>query len=306
MMARAGLVVPDLPPQSISVNGVRRTFVAARGPGPGAPLLLVLHGAGGTGLGTAALSGLAGRGPAAGCAVAFPDGFLHVWNDRRNAPMLARRERIDDVAFLQALVTHLRPGSGADAGPVFAVGMSNGGFLAEHVARNGLLDLAGVVLVASSATMTSREARPVPAPVRPLRFLAFHGTADPLVAYGGGPIGPLGRLAQRRPGWAGRGVTAPIEQVAADWARLALGHSPAAPHIVPVTGAPGEFVVERLSWRAPHGSASAPSAELYRIIGGGHTWPGGAQYLPSRIVGPAVQGLDATGILLDFVRGSVT
>ena len=183
--------------------------------------------------------------------------------------------------------------------------MSNGGFLAEHVARNGLLDLAGVVLVASSATMTSRETRPVPAPVRPLRFLAFHGTADPLVAYGGGPIGPLGRLSQRRPGWAGRGVTAPIEQVAADWARLALGHSPAAPHVVPVTGAPGEFAVERLSWPAPHGSASAPSAELYRIIGGGHTWPGGAQYLPSRIVGPAVQGLDATGILLDFVRRSV-
>ena len=52
MMARAGLVVPDLAPQSITVNGVRRTFVAVPGPGPGAPLLLVLHGAGGTGLGT--------------------------------------------------------------------------------------------------------------------------------------------------------------------------------------------------------------------------------------------------------------
>ena len=35
---------------------------------------------------------------------------------------------------------------------VYAIGMSNGGFLAEHVARHGLLDLDGVVLVASSAT----------------------------------------------------------------------------------------------------------------------------------------------------------
>ena len=141
MMARAGLVVPDLAPQSITVNGMRRSFVAAPGPDPDAPLLLVLHGAGGTGLGTAALSGLAERGPAAGCAVAFPDGFLHVWNDRRHAPVLARRERIDDVAFLQALVEHLRPG-GTGGRTVYAIGMSNGGFLAEHVARHGLLDLA--------------------------------------------------------------------------------------------------------------------------------------------------------------------
>ena len=190
MMARAGLVAPDLVPQSITVGGVRRSFVAAPGPDPEAPLLLVLHGAGGTGLGTAALSGLSERGPAAGCAVAFPDGFGHVWNDRRHAPVLARRERIDDVAFLQALVEHLRPG-GNGGRTVYAVGMSNGGFLAEHVARHGLLDLDGVVLVASSATEASRQDRAGPAPLRPLRFLAFHGTADPLVAYGGGPIGPL-------------------------------------------------------------------------------------------------------------------
>ncbi len=126
MMARAGLVAPELAPQSIDVGGMRRSFVAVPGPGPDVPLLLVLHGAGGTGLGTAALSGLAERGPAAGCAVAFPDGFLHVWNDRRHAPFLARREGIDDVAFLQALVEHLRPG-GPVAAPCTPSGCPTGG-----------------------------------------------------------------------------------------------------------------------------------------------------------------------------------
>ncbi len=298
MMARAGLVVPDLGPQSITVDGVRRSFVAAPGPDPEAPLLLVLHGAGGTGLGTAALSGLAERGPAAGCAVAFPDGFGHVWNDRRHAPVLARRERIDDVAFLQALVEHLRP-EGNGGRTVYAIGMSNGGFLAEHVARHGLLDLDGVVLVASSATEASRQDRPGPAPLRPLRFLAFHGTADPLVAYGGGPIGPLGRLSEGRRARAGRGVTAPIERVAADWA----AGPAAAPRREAVAGATGGCSVERLTWPGPDGPAAPPAATLYRIVGGGHTWPGGAQYLPARIVGPVATGLDATGIMLDFVRG---
>ena len=81
-MARAGLVLPDLPPQSVSVNGQPRAFSVVPGSGPDAPLVLALHGAGGTGLGMAALTGLAQRGPEAGCAVAFPDGFMHVWNDR--------------------------------------------------------------------------------------------------------------------------------------------------------------------------------------------------------------------------------
>jgi polyhydroxybutyrate depolymerase len=315
MMARAGLVVPDLPLQSLEVHGVVRTFAAVPAPAPDAPLLLVLHGAGGTGLGMAALTGLAERGPAAGCAVAFPDGFLHVWNDRRDAPLLARREKVDDVAFLQALVERLRPAAPGAASRVFAVGMSNGGFLSEYVARHGLLDLAGVVLVASSATVASRRDRPVPTPVRPLRFLAFHGTADPLVPYGGGSIGPLGRLAERAsgrsPGWAGRGLAAPIEDVAADWAR-ALTPPPAAPppradvvgplpHAEAVAGPPDDLRVRRLSWPGPDGTA--PDAVLYRIEGGGHTWPGGAPYLPARIVGPVVRHLDATGVLLDFVTG---
>jgi polyhydroxybutyrate depolymerase len=313
MMARAGLVTPDLEVQSIQVNGVRRTFCAVAGRGPDVPLLLVLHGAGGTGLGTAALSGLHLRGPAAGCAVVFPDGILHVWNDRRDAPRLRRRQGVDDVAFMQALVEHLRDTGLHDGRAVYAVGMSNGGFLSEYLARHGLLELAGVVLVASSATVSSRRARPVPAPARSggTRFLAFHGTADPIVPYGGGPIGLFGRFAARRPAlgrdprFAGRGVTAPVEEVAADWAAGGPSGLRPSPEVVRVPGPPGALEVERLSWVGRDGGDSRPSAQVYRIIGGGHTWPGGAQYLPARIVGRVAPDLDATGILLDFVADSL-
>ncbi len=305
-MARAGLVAPDLPLQSITVNGEARTFSAVPGPGPSAPLLIVLHGAGGTGLGMAALTGLAQRGPAAGCAVVFPDGFQHVWNDRRGATRLARRERIDDVAFMQSLVAQLGQARLTDGTRIYAVGMSNGGMLAEHLGRNGLLELAGVVLVASSATVSSRLARPVPTPGRETRFLAFHGTADPLVPYQGGPIGPLGRLAERRsarsPALGGRGMAAPIEDVAGDWAIDPSGGPRPVPVVESVASPPDDLRVERLSWTHP--GKPAPAAQLYRVVGGGHTWPGGAPYLPARIVGRVVHHLDATGILLDFVTRS--
>ena len=94
-------------------------------------------------------------------------------------------------------------------------------------------------------------------------------------------------------------MTAPIERVAADWA----AGPAAAPRREAVAGATGGCSVERLTWPGPDGPAAAPAATLYRIVGGGHTWPGGAQYLPARIVGPVATGLDATGIMLDFVRG---
>ncbi len=75
-MARAGLATPaGLVPGRLQVGDLTREYIAAPPPGPGAPLLLVLHGAGGTGAGMAALTGLAVRGPAAGFGAVFPDGW---------------------------------------------------------------------------------------------------------------------------------------------------------------------------------------------------------------------------------------
>ncbi len=300
-MTRAGLTFPDLPTQSLMVGGLERTYSIVPGPSPSAPLLVVLHGAGGTGLGMAALTGLAVRGPAAGCAVVFPDGWARVWSAQEDAPRLARRAGVDDIAFLQALSEHLQRTQVGDPARTYAIGISNGGFLAEHLARHGLLSLAGIVLVASGATVTSRQARPIP--IRSVRVLAFHGSDDPLVPYIGGAIGPLGRMVQRRSARrgmpSGRGLAAPIEEVLTDWA--AMGGEPRRrPKIDLQPAAPEDLGVARLTWTIGGGDGPV----LYRIEGGGHTWPGGAQYLPQRIVGRVARRLDATGLILDFVHGS--
>ncbi len=39
---------------------------------------------------------------------------------------------------------------------------------------------------------------------------------------------------------------------------------------------------------------------LYRIEGGGHTWPGGPPRMPSRFIERVAATLDATGRLLDM------
>jgi polyhydroxybutyrate depolymerase len=285
MAATAGLE-----PGVLELAGARRTYLVAAPTNPRAPLLVVLHGAGGTGAGMAGLTGLGGRAREAGVAAVFPDGVGRVWSDSRNAPRSARRQGVDDVGFLAALIDRLGGEGVVDPGRVVLAGISNGALFAEHAARHARLSVAGLVLVAGAAAVPSREAEPRPRQAADV--VMFHGTADPLVPYLGGPIGPLGRVAQRRARRGGdheqgRGVAVAVETVAADWA-VAAGAPP-----VPVTerspARAGDVPVTTMTWQGP-----SHTVTLHRIEGGGHTWPGGPQYLPARIVGRVAHGLDAS------------
>ena len=279
---------------SIDLGGHTRTYWSAAAPTSAGtngrmPLLIVLHGAGGQGPGMAALSGLDRRGPTAGFMTVFPDGVARVWNDARGAPRLRRREGVDDVAFLQALVDRLAADGRVRADGVYLAGISNGGLMSEHLARHGLLPVTGLGLVAGPGTQTSRAE--TPRPKQAATVVVFAGTADPLVPYAGGPIG-FGR-GRRRSAAAGRGVAVPAEVIASDWA--AANGIPGAPVVEGLPRQPGDLPVTRVTWR----SDGRPPVVLYRIEGGGHTWPGGRQYLPARLIGPAARNLDATGLLLE-------
>ncbi len=293
---RAGLQEPEgLTHEVIEVGGLGRSYWLARPPqgdASRAPLLIVLHGAGGQGPGMASLTGLDRRGPQAGFVVVFPDGIGRVWNDSRGTASLKRREHVDDVAFLQALVTRLVADGRAAGEHIYLTGISNGALMSEHLARHGLLPVAGIGLVAGPGTQTSRAAMPHPA--RPCTVVIFAGTSDPLIPYAGGPIGPLGRLVQRRGGGTtDRGLVVPAEVTALDWAAANGIHAAAVSEVLPTP--PGDLPVTRVSWQ----STGRPPVLLYRIDGGGHTWPGGGQYLPTRIVGSVARTLDATGLLLE-------
>ena len=285
--------------RTLDVAGVRRGYWVARAPdGDGAPgagaLLVVLHGSGISGKDVATVfSGLAVRGPEAGVSVVFPDGWGEVWHIARPP---AGEPRLDDVAFLGDLVRHL------SATSVVLAGLSNGAGFAEHVARHGLLRVAGLFLVAGTFREFSRQAQPVP--LQRTAVTIISGTGDRAVNYYGGPLrarGVVGVILRRRAARHGdlpsERRVAPVEEVTKDWAAgNGIGGDPAAERL---PDAPGDPPVTRLTWSAP----GCPPVVLYRIEGGGHGWPGGPrpQYLPARMIGPIPRHLDATGILLDMV-----
>jgi len=272
-----------------------------------------LHGSGMDGRGMAWFTGLATRGPDAGITTVFPDGWKGGWHPARPP---AREPDLDDARFLAELATHLEVLGAARSWPVFLAGISQGARYAEHVARNGLLPVTGLFLVAGTALESSRGKAPVPQ-LRASMVLVM-GTGDPTSPYEGGPLtrrGISGRILKRRAvrhgERPGEDVVAGAEALVADWATAngiagngITGHGITAagsigrPLIEELPMAPGDLPVTRKTWTRP----GCHPATLYRIEGGGHGWPGGPQFMPARAIGPVTKHLDATGLLLDMAE----
>lgn len=268
--------------QSIDFGGLTRTFRVFV-PEPDAPrplaLVFVLHGGGGTGIGMARMTGGGFHGLAErdGAIIVYPDGVDRQWNDgRRDFKSRAHSENIDDVGFISALIDRIAADHTVDLNRVYATGISNGGMMSFRLGCGLSERLAAIAPVA--ANMPADLIREC-APAAPVSVLVTNGTDDPLIPFGGGHVGIPGRS---------RGLVASADDSLAFWARH---NGCAAAQVEPLPDhAPGDRTrVERAVWSNCGGGVSVT---LNKIIGGGHTWPGGQSGLPETIVGRVSQELD--------------
>jgi polyhydroxybutyrate depolymerase len=199
-----------------------------------------------------------------------------------------------DVAFIGTLLDHVEDALCIDEARVFVTGLSNGAMMTSVVACELADRVAAVAPVAGAAEVAGCK------PARAVPVVAFHGTADPFLAYDGG-LGPavaqlpapdgsgktLGELgALERP----KGPSVP--DVMQAWARRnrCAGTSTEDPVAADVTA---------LRFGCPAGA----EVELYRVQGGGHSWPGSAfsKQIQS-VVGPTTNSISANQIMWDFFR----
>lgn len=256
--------------QSIAVNGSERPYLLEVPPGLDprvpTPVILNFHGSGSDMVQQAGYSRLPGEATARGYVVVTPQGT--------GSPRGWDLGGADDALF-DGLLEALGTGMCVDASRVYATGISNGSAHSAFLACRRPGRIAAVAMVAATVTdLCPDDARPA--------AIAFHGTADPVVPYGGGEVRSEGADGLRTPG---------ADDAIAGWAEHNGCASPVERQVAP-------DVIER-AWA---GCAAGADVVFYRIEGGGHTWPGPIDVAALGIthLGPTTTSIDATQLILDF------
>ncbi len=258
--------------ETITVDGLERGYfihVPESYDGSQAvPLLLALHGGGGDGRNMDRLTGLNELADQKNLIVVYPVGYEKSWADYRGISK-ASLAGVDDVAYIRALIDSLSDTYNIDG--VY-------GFFAQMLACDLSEQIDGIAVVAATTPANLPDQCN---PSRPIPVLFIFGTDDPLVPVEGGQV------------MDNRGEVLSLGESAKLWADLNGCDPTPAITDLPDTNEDGMTVSYEL-----YGSCSQDaSVGVYIIEGGGHTWPGGWQYLPERWIGKTSRDVDANMLI---------
>lgn len=206
--------------------------------------------------------------------VVYPEGLFNSWNvGFLPQPYFSG---IDDVGFTNVLLDTLMARYNIDAGRVYACGMSNGGYMSYRLAcelSNRITAIASVTGLMTDSTAFYCN------PLRTVPILQIHGTADMVVNYNGFPTS-LG-----------------VDETLNLWAsKNNCGYEISTVNI-PNTNTFDLCTAEQIDYTNCIGCGQI---RFFKIIGGGHTWPGGAIDLPS--YGPTNRDIEATREIWNFFQ----
>lgn len=289
--------IGELSCQSISYDGVERTYQVYLpnnfNESSPAPLVLALHGGGGTGANfedDVSAGTLTTAAEARGVILVMPDGLDKRWNDGRTE-IFGNDSMYDDVGFISTLIEEMIENYGVDSNRVYATGISNGGFMSMRLA----MDLSNKITAVAPVTAQITEANLLKVPEFPISIMIVNGEDDPLVPYNGGCIAvPLTTECSRGE------VLSTQETIEKFISYNQCGNSSETEPLIDTIPNDGTSV-EITTY---NGCEQGTQVVLVKVIGGGHTWPGGKQYLPIRTVGAVSKEINASEMILDFFLSS--
>jgi polyhydroxybutyrate depolymerase len=256
------------------------------------PLVLMFHGAGGTGRGASFETGWLKKAESEGFFMAFPNALPRypdkasnfrrnpqLWNDGSKR-FYSEQNAVDDIAFVKALIQDLETNFRVDSKRIYATGFSNGASMTFKVGAE-LSSLIAAIAPTSGALWLDGFTLS-----RPVSMCYITGSDDPLnILKGGAPKLVNGSFdsmnSKPKPA-----VRESIEK----WLRV-NGQSLQPNSIQENNGVRREVF-------------AGPKAEvLYITIEGmGHAWAGGKSLLPESMVGPSSNKLDATSEIWNFFQ----
>ena len=252
------------------------------------PLVLILHGGGGNALQVAEHCKFNIIADKYGFIAAYPQSINKHWNDGRKVPKHKEQDsKISDVAFIASAVEAIKTKFPVNSNRVYAVGISNGGFMCQRLAVEKADKFAAVASIAASLPLCWKNSSP-----GKISILLINGTADPLVPYNGGTV--TIRIFGVK---INRGKILSTDKTVNFWLKHnKINTLPVISDIEDKVSSDDCHAV-RFDWREPK---SGRRVSLIKVINGGHTWPGTHKKLPKRIVGNVCDDFNATEVVWLF------
>jgi polyhydroxybutyrate depolymerase len=242
------------------------------------PLVLVFHGYAMDPKTIADASGFNVVSDSDGFVVVYPTGILTYWHFNLEQGEL----NIDDVGFVSSLIDKLLKELNINAKMVYATGLSAGAGMSHSLACQLSDKIAAVALVAAPF---SKEMEDHYKPLRPVPVMIIHGTDDPVCNFAGGQIGLQGAT----------GITVPVRELVNYW----IGYDGCSP-TPKITELPDAEDGTKVQIEEYTSGPDNPEVIFYMVKNGGHTWPGGKQYMPTEWVGNTSQTFDASQVIWQF------
>jgi polyhydroxybutyrate depolymerase len=183
--------------------------------------------------------------------VVHPNGTLDGQGNRFWNTFLGN-SNVDDVGFISDLLDTLQANYNIDANRVYSTGMSNGGFMSYSLACELNDRITAIASVTGSMIQSKLNACN---PERPVPVMQIHGTADNTVPYNGSAINTFVSIPALVNAWVDFNECNPTPIITQ----------------VPNTNTADGCTAERQLFT---GGDQGSTVELYKINGGGHTWPG--------------------------------
>ena len=202
--------------------------------------------------------------------VCYPNGIANSWNSGFTIPY---NSSPNDVGFISKIIDTLYTLYNVDLTRVYSCGMSNGGFQSYRLA----CDLENRIAAIASVTGATTDLQAINCVLsRKIPILEIHGTADPLVPYGGST--GIKSVEQTISFWLGKDNCSSVNDTV---------------HY-PDIDIHDSSTVERIHYAS---CGSGTEVMFYKITGGGHTWPNA--YI-NYIYGPTNRDFDASQEIWNF------
>ncbi len=242
--------------KKVDVDGRAREFLihipANYNPRQRLPLFLVFHGSSASASVIERETSFDQRADSLDFIVVYPEGLHRGWNIGECCRFSFKR-RVDETAFVSAILDELERGMAIDSTRIYATGYSDGGTLSFLLACNlphRIAAVAGVSATLFDPSPRCDGMRPVPA-------MVIHGSADTHVPYAGHAGG--------RANTGGAHFTRSAPGVTQFWVQRDSCAQP--PDSVRTRN------VVRIAYKCADGAAVI----FYAIVGGEHGWPGGGR-----------------------------